>query len=68
MIKNLPANAEGTGSVPEWERSLGGGHSTAAPVSCQEIPWTTSPAGYSPRGRTESDTAERLSIHMGSEE
>ena len=24
------------------------------------IPWTEEPAGYSPRGRKESDTAERL--------
>ena len=67
MVKNLPANTEGTGSVPEWERPLAGGHSNPTPVSCQEIPWTTSQAGYSPRGRAESDTAEPLSVHTGSE-
>ena len=40
-IKNLPANAEDTrdsGSVPEWERSPGGGHGNPLQSSCMEKP------------------------------
>ena len=40
-IKNLPANAEDTrdsGSVPEWERSPGGGHGNPLQYSCLENP------------------------------
>ena len=29
-----------------------------------EIPWTTEPGGYSPWGREESDTTERLHFHF----
>ena len=32
MVKNLPANAEDTGSIPGWGRSPGGGNWQPTPV------------------------------------
>ena len=55
-------------------QSLGGkvpleeGIATHSSILAWKIPWTTSLVGYSPRGRTESDTTEQLSMHTGSEE
>ena len=37
-IKNLPANAEDTGSIPELGRSLGKGNSNPLQYSCLENP------------------------------
>ena len=41
MVKNLPANAgdiRDVGSIPEWGRSLGGGHGNPLQYSCLENP------------------------------
>ena len=41
VVKNLPANAgdiRDSGSVPGWERSLGGGHGNPLQYSCLENP------------------------------
>ena len=40
-VKNLPANAgdiRDVGSIPEWGRSLGGGHGNPLQYSCLENP------------------------------
>ena len=61
-VKNLPANAgdiRDTSSIPESERSPGGGHGNPLQHSCLENPHgQRSLAGYSPWGRKESDTTE----------
>ena len=47
LVKNLPANARDTGSIPELGRSPGGGNSNPLQYSGQENPidrgasWTT---------------------------
>ena len=38
MIKNSPANAGDTGSIPGSGRSPGGGHGNPLQYSCLEIP------------------------------
>ena len=41
VVKNLPANAgdkRDTGSVPEWERSPGGGNGDPLQYSCLDNP------------------------------
>ena len=38
MVKNLPANAGGTGSNPGSGRSPGGGHGNPLQYSCLENP------------------------------
>ena len=62
MVKNLPTNvgdAEDSGSIPGWGKSLGGGNGNPLQYSCleksqgQEIL-----AGYSPWGPKESDMIE----------
>ena len=62
VIKNPPANAGDTwdaGSVPELGSSPGRGHGNPLQYSCLENPHGhRSLAGYSPRGRKESDTTE----------
>ena len=67
MVKNPPANGGDikrcrfdpwVGKIP-WRRAW-------QPTSVfwpGESPWTEDPAGYSPQGRKESDTTERLSAH-----
>ena len=54
--KNLPVNAGDAGSIPGLGRSPGGGHGNPCPSHGQR-----SLVGYSPWGRKESDTPERLS-------
>ena len=65
VVKNSPANAgdvRDTGSVPGSGRSPGVG--TPTPVFLPGEPHgQRSLGGYSPWGRTESDTAERRSKH-----
>ena len=62
VIKNPPANAGDTrdaGSIPELGSSPGRGHGNPLQYSCLENPHgQRSLAGYSPRGRKESDTTE----------
>ena len=62
MVKNPPANAGDAGdlgSITGLGRSPGGGISNPLQYSCLE----KSLASYSPRGPTESDMTEQLSIH-----
>ena len=37
-VKNSPANAEDTGSIPGWGRFLGGGNGSPLQYSCLENP------------------------------
>ena len=63
MVKNLPANAGGvrdTGSIPGLGRSPGGGHGNPLQWA-GESHGQRSLAGYSPRGRKESDRLKGLS-------
>ena len=40
MVKNPPANAGNTGSIPGWGRSPGEGNAKPLQYSCLGIPWT----------------------------
>ena len=56
VIKNLPANAGDTGSIPGLERSPGGGHGNPLLYSCLGNPnGQKSLVGCSPWDRKESD-------------
>ena len=58
--KESACNAE-LGSIPGLGRSPRGGHGNPLQYSCLENPHgQRSLAGYSPQGRKESDTTERL--------
>ena len=59
MVKNLPPNAENSGSVPESRRSSGEGNGNSLQYSCLENPtdrgaWWTTVHGVA----KESDTTE----------
>ena len=59
MVKNLPANAGDTGivgSVPELERSPGGGNCNPLQYSCLENPMDKGDWGITVRGVTKSPT------------
>ena len=59
--KESACNAGHLDSVPGSGRSLGGGHSNPLQYSCLEnLHGQRNLAGYSPRGRKESDTTEWL--------
>ena len=45
MVKNLPANAEDTGLIPESGRSSGEGNGNPLQYSCLGNPWTEEPGG-----------------------
>ena len=67
VVKNLPANAgdmREAGSIPGSGRSPGGGHGNPLQYSCLENPMDIprSLMGYSPWGRKELDTTERLHL------
>ena len=70
MVKNPPANAglmspdiRDVGSIPGLGRCPGGGHGNPLQYSCLENPHgQRSLVDYSPGGRKESDTTERLSM------
>ena len=68
MVKNPPANAgdiRDVGSTPGSGKSPGGGHGNPLQYSCLENPHgQRSLGGYSPWGRTESDTTE-VTWHTG---
>ena len=56
MVKNLPANAGATGSIPELGRSLGEGNGNPLPVFLPgKSHGQRSLAGYSPWGHKELD-------------
>ena len=54
------------GSIPGSGRSPGGGNGNPLQYSCLKNPMGRSLAGYSPQGRKESDTTERLINTPGS--
>ena len=62
MVKNLPTNAgdiRDVSLIPGLERSPGGGHGNPLQYSgLENLHGQRSLAGYSPRGRKESDRAE----------
>ena len=60
--KESACNVRDLGSIPGLGRSSGGGRGNPFQCSCLENPHgQRSLVGYSPRGRKESDTTERLS-------
>ena len=63
MVKCLAYNEGDLGSIPRSGRSSGEGNDNPLPYSCLEKShgWR-SLVGYSPRGRKESDTTERLHL------
>ena len=64
MIKNPPADAGDTGSIPQSGRSPGVGNGNPLQYSCLENPTDRgASAGCSPWGCTESDTTSQLSTH-----
>ena len=50
MVKNLPAQAGDTGSVPGWGRSLEKEMTTCSSTLAWEISWTEEPGGCSQWG------------------
>ena len=56
MVKNLPANAEDTGSIPGLERPPGEGNGSPLQYSCWEIAWTEGLGGLQPMGSRKSQT------------
>ena len=63
MVKNPPANAGDSGSIPGSGRSPGVGHGNSLQYSCLENPMV----GYHPWGHKESDTVETTE-HASSQE
>ena len=53
MVKNLPASAGDTGSIPGSERSLGEGNGNPFQNSCVENPMDKESGGLSPGGHKE---------------
>ena len=45
MVKNLPASAGDTSSIPGSERSSGEGNDNPLHILAWEIPWTEEPGG-----------------------
>ena len=46
LVKNLPANAEDTGSIPGWRRSAAGENGNLLIILAWKIPWTEEPGGF----------------------
>ena len=66
--KESACNVENLGLIPGLGRSPGEGYGNPFQYSCQENPHgQRSLAGYSPRGRTESDTTEQPRTLIGPE-
>ena len=64
MVKNLPAMQRDLDLIPGLGRSPGGGHGNPLQYSCLENPRRQrNLVGYSPWGRKELDSTERLSTH-----
>ena len=62
MVKNLPARQRDLDLIPGLGRSPGGGHGNPLQYSCLENPRRQrNLVGYSPWGRKELDSTERLS-------
>ena len=56
MVKNLPANAGDTISLPGLGRSPGEGHATHSSILAWRIPWTEEPGGLQFVGSQKSQT------------
>ena len=68
VVKNPPANSGDTrdvGLISGLGKSSGGGHGNPLQYPCLENPMERGPVGYSPWGRKELDTTDRLSSHSG---
>jgi len=50
IVKNPPASAGDTGSIPGLGRFLGEGNGYPLQYSCWEIPWTEEPGGLQSMG------------------
>ena len=73
-VENFPGGADGKmsaynvgdlGSTPGSGRYSGEGNGNLLQYSCLENPTDGSPVSYSPLGRKESDTTERLYLQVG---
>ena len=56
IVKNLPANAGDTGSIPGWEGPLKKEMATQSTILAWEIPWTEEPGGFAVHGVARSCT------------
>ena len=65
VVKNPPANAGDTGSIPGLARSLEKEMATHSCILAWEIAWTEEPGGLCFMGSQESDTPEWLSTVLG---
>ena len=63
-LKRLPAMQETWVQFLGQEDPLEKEMATHSSILAWRIPWTEEPGGYSPRGRKESDTTERLHFHF----
>ena len=54
MVKNLPANAGDSGSIPGSGRSLEEEMATHSSILAWEIPWTEEPGGLQSMGSQKS--------------
>ena len=63
MVKNLPANARDTGSIPGLERSPGEGNDNPLQYSCLENPREEEPSGLKSIGLQRIRHDKQLSSH-----
>ena len=61
-VKNLLAMWKTQVRSLIWEGALEKGKTTHSSILAWRIPWTEEPGGYSPCGRKEWDTTERLTL------
>ena len=64
LVKNLPAVWEPWVQSLGWEDPLEKEMATHSSILAWRIPWTRSLVCYSPQGRKELDTTERLHFHF----
>ena len=65
MVKNLPPNAENSGSVPESRRSSGEGNGNSLQYSCLENPTDRGARGTAVCGPAEWDVTEHSTALFG---
>ena len=66
LVKNPPAMWETWVRSLGWEYPLEEGMATHSSIPAWRIPWTEEPGGLQSTGCKESDTTERLHLHLGS--
>ena len=64
MVKRLPTTRETRLQSLGREDLLEKAMAPHSSILAWKIPWAEEPVGYSPWGRKESDTTERLHIHL----